>query len=216
VGYDLDPAYVDIARRRVDDEIAAHAERVGASTPSGPAARIRGADAAGDATSEPDPAGIDVEALAEGKGARAVAIDALTSAGFTVVQHDRRIRGTGVTVDLVATDAAGGTWWFEVAGPYAAHRGGMTRTEVVWRSLGRAAALRAARGDIPFVVLTTERPRRPGDADTALRAAGPSTITDLIDARDPADRRRLATYAATGPGTAPMPGFWSERDLTPR
>jgi site-specific DNA-methyltransferase (adenine-specific) len=203
VGYDLDPAYVEIARGRVADAMA----EAGGSRHEDDAAASDGTSAT---------AGVDVETLAEGKGVRAVAVDVLTAAGFSVVQQNRRVRGTGVSVDLVATDATGATWWFDVAGPYTDHRGGMARTEVVWRALGRAAALRHARGEIPLVVLTTELPRRPGDSDTAVRAAGPSTITDLVDLRSADDRRRLAAYAVSGPHSAPEPGFWRPTDLIVR
>ena len=63
---------------------------------------------------------------------------------------------------------AGRTWYFDVAGPNSAYRGGMVRSETVWRALGRAHVM-AARGIAPFVVLTTQLPRpgyrgRPGPA----------------------------------------------------
>src|SRR5690606_14987094 len=64
-----------------------------------------------DALAEP-PAPTATDVQGAGKAAERV----LADAGFTIVGADRRIRGTGVTVDLVATDAAGDPWWFDVAG----------------------------------------------------------------------------------------------------
>jgi DNA modification methylase len=170
-GYDLDPGYVEIARRRV-------------------------AEAAPLADGRDPPA------------AEAVAADVVAAAGFTIAGRRRRIAGSGVAVDLVLTDATGATWHADVAGPSAAHRGGMQRTDVVWRALGRAAAVHGRAPDVPYLLLTTDLPRRPGDGDTAVRAAGPDLLFDVVDIFDDAARARLACYAAAGPGPGPCPGFW--------
>ena len=86
-----------------------------------------------------------------------VAEHAIEAAGFTIIGTNRRIRGTGVSVSFEATDQAGATWWFDVAGPNVTYRGGMTRNDVVWRALGRAAAI--ASKATPLVVLTTKLPK---------------------------------------------------------
>ncbi len=174
VGCDLDPAYVEIARKRVVDDDAAPVVVVG-----------------------------------DGRKAGAVALEAVAAAGFTVVAEDKRIRGTGIVVPIVATDAAGQEWWFDVAGPYVQFRGGLLRTEVVWRALGRAHALRTARADRPLVVLTTDLPKRSTEGDQAIRAAGPEAIFDLVDLRNDEAVERLATYAAGGAHAAPLAGFWA-------
>ena len=144
--------------------------------------------------------------VGDGRPAAQLAVELLESAGFTITARDTRVRGTGVTVPFLATDTTGEPWFFDLAGPATSHHGGMLRTEVVWRTLGRAAALRDARGDRPLVVLTTHRPRS-GDGDAALRAAGPDTVFDVIELLDPEDRRRLSQYAA-GSWQRPLPGFW--------
>jgi DNA modification methylase len=188
VGYDLDPAYVDIARRRVAEEGSVGEEdgRVGS----------------------------------DGRAAPQLAEQVLTEAGFTIVERDRRIRRTGVTIDVVATDAGGRTWFFDVAGPFTSHRGGMARTEVVWKSLGRAYALRESLGDgptrIPLVFLTSELPRRPSEGDTALRAAGPGAFFDAIVMPADDDRDRLRQYAGGGRVELPLPGFWTAKELAGR
>jgi hypothetical protein len=134
----------------------------------------------------------------DGTSSTRLAEQRLLDAGFEIVQRNARIRGTGVTVSFVARDGAGATWLFDVAGAHTSHRGGLQRTDVAWRALGRAAALRSARGEQPLVLLTSHLPRRGTDADTALRAAGPEIVHDVIDLLDQAALTRLARYAAGG------------------
>jgi len=138
-----------------------------------------------------------------------VAEHMIEAAGFTIVGTNRRIRGTGVSVGFEATDHAGATWWFDVAGPNVTYRGGMTRNDVVWRALGRAAAL--ANKPTPLVILTTELPKSSSEGDHALRAAGRDICFDVIDLGSAAALTRLATYAAGGVDEA-IVGFWPERN----
>jgi hypothetical protein len=113
-----------------------------------------------------------------------------------------------VAVGFVATDQSGAEWWFDVAGSNTTYRGGMVRTDVVWRTIGRAAALRGARDGRPLVLLTTRLPRRPSEGDTAMRAAGPEVIFDAIELGASDDEARLARYAKGGSTEAAQPGFW--------
>ncbi len=193
-GYDLDAAYVDIARRRVADALAA---------------------GDGNPPHLLDDSGHRRQAVATGPAATRLAAERLGEAGFAVVATRRRVRGTGIAVDIVATDAGGAEWWFDVAGPFTSHRGGMAATETVWRAVGRAVALRRARGSTPLVVLPTELPRRPGAGDAALRAAGADVVFDVIDLLGGPALDRLATYAKGDHTHTPAPGFWTVRDLPP-
>src|ERR1700677_4183105 len=127
VGYDLDPAYVELSRARLAEEV-----------PSG------GGSVAGGAASD-------------GASAGAMARAALEAAGFADVRPNRRLRGLGLAVDFTGTDAEGRTWYFDVAGPNSAYRGGMARSETVWRALGRGHVM-AAGGPPPLLVLTTQLP----------------------------------------------------------
>ena len=184
VGYDLDPAYVEVARARVADALA------------GGEGGAADDDVLGDG------------GLAAGKRAEAL----LTEVGFTVEGRDRKVARTGVAVSFVVTDAAGGRWHVDVAGPSTANRGGMQRSEVVWRTLGRAAALTGRPGSPPLLVLTTDPPRRSSEGDAALRAAGPGVVFDLVGMGSDDDVTRLKDYAS-GRHTAPLPGFWADADL---
>jgi hypothetical protein len=182
-GYDLDPAYVEIAERRVKEALAETHEEDSRNPERMPA------ETAG--------------ALAEA---------ALVGAGFAIEHRNRRIRGTGVSVPLVAVDKSGATWLFEVGGPNTSRRGGLTKSETVWRTLGRAAALRGRIGAAErIVVLTTCLPETPA-GDSALRAAGPGLLFDVVDllSRDGLDR--LKSYATESP-ERPLTGFWREADL---
>jgi len=179
VGYDLDPAYVELSRSRLADE--------------GPTA---------------------VGAVAgDGVSAVTLARAALETAGFADVRPNRRLRGLGLAVDFTGTDAAGRTWYFDVAGSNSAYRGGMARSETVWRALGRAHVM-AASGRAPFVVLTTQLPRSGTEADRALRAPGPGGLFDAVDLLCPDAGSRLAAYGGGRCGS-PRVGFWSPGDLAP-
>lgn len=187
IGYDLDETYVEIAQHRVATELAQMA--------------------AGDHD--------DIARLARAAGTSAskLAEEVLEDAGFTLAGRSRKVRGTGVTVDLVAADANGDLWYFDIAGAFTTHRGGLVSMDVVWRCLGRAHALRSARGATPLVLLTTELPRRSGDGDAALRAAGPDAVFDVVDLLSQEGRDRLQRYAKGGSTNEPELGFWAERDL---
>jgi DNA modification methylase len=191
VGYDLDPGYVEIARRRVTEAVAT-------------------------AATAPSTSDVERQATNDGKAAQKLAEQVLAEAGFEIAGRNRRVRKTGVTIDFVATDAAGATWMFDVCGAFTNQRGGMQRADVVWKSLGRASALRNARGDVPLVLLTSHLPRRPSEADTALRAAGPDAFFDAVELLSADARERLARYAKGGYPNDAQPGFWSEGDLATR
>jgi DNA modification methylase len=141
-------------------------------------------------------------AASDGPAAGKLAEEALVSAGFTVTARDHRVPKSGVTVDFVAADAWGGEWLFDVPGPFTSHRGGLLRNDIVWRALGRASALRGRLAKaVPLVLLTTDLPARPGEGDTALRAAGPDVVFDVVDVRSDEGRDR------------PQPGFWTDAEL---
>jgi hypothetical protein len=191
-GYDLEKSYVESARQRV-----AEALRESESD------RKRGEDLASRVTKQ-------------GQAAHKLAEQVLEEAGFTLEQHRRSIPKTGVTVSFVAKDAEGATWFFDLSGPFISHRGGLLRNDTVWKSLGRAAALRGARGSTPLVLLTSHLPRRLSDGDTAMRAAGTDAFFDAIEMLSDDSLERLRLYAKGGYTDNPQLGFWATKDLARR
>lgn len=169
VGYDLDPAYVEIAR-----------------------ARLAAESAPGDVDEAHD-------AAAERGGTLATLAERMVvEAGFTVTGRNARQRGLGLAIPLVATDARGATWYFDVVGSLGTPRGGLARADAVWRTLGRAHVL-GAHDRRPLVVLTSHAPRPGTEASQALRAAGPDIIFDVLEVLGTADLERLSHYAREGP-----------------
>ncbi|HEY4333798.1 MAG TPA: site-specific DNA-methyltransferase, partial [Ilumatobacteraceae bacterium] len=184
VGYDLDPAYVEIARARVAADTADTAER---------------------------PAPVPVR-HSEGVTAPKLAERALIEAGFAITRRDLRVRGTGTAISFEATDNAGATWWFDVGGPFTSHRGGLQRLDAVWKVLGRASALRSSRDGVPLVILTSHLPKQPSEGNTALHAAGPDVFFDAVELLDATHLTRLASYGHGGV-TAAAPGFWTTAEI---
>jgi site-specific DNA-methyltransferase (adenine-specific) len=218
VGYDLDESYVALARRRVAEYLGTRDDPARTATPAprsfailnrGPmvdeAVRVEG----GDEGEFQD------RATREGKAAHHLAAQVLVDAGFVITAHNKRIRRTGVTISYVAEDAGGEPWFFDVAGAFTSHRGGLLRTDTVWKSLGRAFALRRERGAVKLVLLTSHLPRRRSEGDTALHAAGPDAFFDAIEMLADDSLERLHRYARGG-CTDPLPGFWTAGDLEPR
>jgi DNA modification methylase len=163
--------------------------------------------------SEVQSAPADRQATSDGKAAHKLAEQLLERAGFAIEERKKRIRHTGVTVDFVATDAEGATWFFDVGGSFTSYRGGLLPTDVVWRTLGRAHALRRARGQIPLVLLTSHLPRRPSEGDAAIRAAGPEAFFDVVDMLAAEGLERLQRYAKGRFTDNPQPGFWTVAEL---
>ena len=188
VGYDTDGGYVDIARRRVAEA------RAGAEVD--------------------DDAELRAAARTEGKAATKLAEVVLAEAGFTIESRGPRVPKAGLAVSFVARDGEGARWLFDVAGPFTSHRDGLMRAEVVWRSLGRVAALRGRGPETPVVLLTTALPRRRSEGDIALRAAGPALVFDVVDLLSDAGRTRLRAYAKGGRTDVPEPGFWTAADVS--
>jgi DNA modification methylase len=182
-GYDMDPAYVEIARERV------RAER--------------------SATDEED---VQARASQEGKAAQDIAEARLVEAGFQAIRRNQKIAGTGVLVNFTAADAETGEWCFDVSGAFTTTRGGLLRTDAVWRALGRASVLRMKKADARIVLITSHLPKRGSEGYQALKAAGPGAFFDAIEMYDEAGFARLARYAS-GTEELPLPGFWSEDDL---
>jgi DNA modification methylase len=202
VGYDSDPTYIKLARQRVAEEQKAHTDRK-AKVPK--VSRVV------------QPASSDNEnfqsrATEEGKAAQALAIDILESAGFEIYQRDYKIPGLGLQVNVVAKDHDGEKWYFDVTGAFTSTRGGLLRTDTLWKCLGRASVLDRY-GCKPVVLLSSHLPPRRSTGDKALRQVGPEGVYDVMEMLNQADRERLASYAARGHRSRALPGFWTDAEL---
>ena len=195
IGYDLDPAYVALARARLAEE------------------DLGGDGSGGEGSGGGSGGGSGDGAVDNGASASTLAKNALASAGFVDVRPNRRLPGLGLVVGFTAKDAAGVTWYFEVAGTNSAFRGGLSKTDTVWRMLGRAHVM-ASNHVGPVVILTAQLPRPGSSGDQALRATGPGGFFDAIDLFASGARLRLSAYAGGSHGR-PLPGFWTAKDLAP-
>ncbi len=206
-GYDLDSAYVDIARARV-----AEAERV-RSRDDAPATSAMATPLRVDVAATDPHEDSQARATREGKKAADIAAAVLENAGFTIGARNRRVRGLGVVIDLLATDQAGIEWHFDLSGAFTTtKRGGLLRTDSVWKSLGRAHVL-SVHGFQPVVLLTSHLPRPKSEGDKALHAAGPSAAFDAIEMLSADGQARLERYAQGGEHLTPLPGYWSDEEI---
>ena len=204
IGYDTDAAYVQLARQRLEVESGRHEPVVAA--PTGAAIGLIAPEAAEQA--------VDFQARAtrEGKAAQALAEQLLTETGFQVVGKNLRVRGTGASVNFVAVGQDEQVWWFDVSGAFSSSRGGLLRTDTVWKALGRASVLREQEAAQPIILLSSHLPKKGSEGDLALRATRTAdTIFDAIRMTDPDGFRRLYAYARGR--REPLPGYWSEREL---
>lgn len=136
--------------------------------------------------------------------------EVLAAAGFGEGEGPGvRLKGTGVIAHDVVADAVGGRWVIELGGAFLRYRGGLTSADAVWRTLGRAHALRGIGERV--LVLTSALPKHRSEFDLALRAAGPGAVFDYIDVFDDEALERLAAYGSGG--SEQLPGFWHAEDL---
>ncbi len=206
LGYDLDPSYVEIAKSRVRIEGHSHANVV---QPNPLPLEI-------DLTLPPSITGeaedFQSRASREGKAAQDVARQVLEHARFSITHRNSRIPRTGVVMNFIADDALENSWYFDVSGAFTTTRGGLLRTDTVWKTLGRANVLSRKIQNHRLVFLTSHLPKPGSEGDVALRAAGPTAFFDVIEMLSPRDMVRLTAYA-TGTHDKPLEGFWRAKDL---
>ena len=103
-----------------------------------------------------------------------------------------------MTINFIAADDDGRDWYFDVSGAFTSTRGGLLRTDTVWKALGRAHVL--ARNGVERIVLLTSHLPRPGsEGAIALRNAD-DVVFDVIEMRSDEGYERLRKYAAGGHG----------------
>ena len=189
VGFDTDPGYVDAATERVE------LERARLRRLAQPAKVVLPA-IPGPADKDEDPL---ARAVREGRKAKEIARVVLEGCGFEDIRENCRFP-TGVEVNFVARGADGQRWFFDVSGAFTTSRGGLRRTDTLWKALGRAAVLRAGdEADARLVLLTTDLPEPSGAGATALRCARDARVVfDAVEMLSAEGQARLRTYALGG------------------
>lgn len=218
VGYDLDPAYVEVARDRL--EIATARAWLHQQPRSEQGSLIDTAADAPDAVSSVSDEEIAADnfqrrATKEGKKAQDIAIEVLETCGFTLLQKDAKVPKAGVQYNFKVEDASGGQFWIDVSGAFTTVRPGLLRIDTLWKTLGRAHVLKAYDPEARILILTSHLPRPSSEGDKALRAVGPDAVWDAVAMFDEVARQRLTQYSAGGV-IEPLPGFWKPSEILKR
>jgi site-specific DNA-methyltransferase (adenine-specific) len=187
LGFDTDRAYVDAANERVADErVRLDDERqhgVASPTVVLPATVTR-----------PTTVG---EALIAGERLSELAARLLTDAGYVDITDKARLPH-GLDLALTALDPSGRRWYVDVVGALTTPRQSLRRTDLVWRTLGRAAVFGhvAEPGD-RLLVLTPDLPAPQTAAAKAWDAGSEPLVFDTVEvlADDAVERLRRAARA---------------------
>lgn len=195
LGCETDDDYAVAAEARIENE----SERLKETTQQRERLKVFvPAFKGGDADAPEDP---QARAVREGRKAADLAVIVLDACGFKFVRDNLKL-SSGAEIDIVATAPDGSEWHFDVTGAFTSERGGLRRTDSVWKSLGKAAVRRAdSRVDhvgARFILLTTSLPAQ-GVGLKALRAAQEQDlILDAIEMLSEAGQARLREYAHLG------------------
>ena len=186
VGYDTDEGYVEAARERVSTEQqerdAAGTTRPRVVLPAQPVENAEGTDE-------------HTRAVREGRRAKEIARALLADCGFTEITDDHKL-ANGLEVSFAASDAEGQLWYLDVVGAFTTGRGGLRRTETLWRALGKAAVIASVAADVPLVLLTTNLPPKGSAGDVALRVVRGGALHDAVEILSPRGQERLRRYAS--------------------
>ncbi len=196
VGIDTDDGYVSAARDRIDaerarlTESAERRERFSVYLPA-----------------VPDP-GSDTEdgqarAVREGRKAKEIASLVLDECGFKVIAENTR-QTSGVEIDYVAKARDGSIWHFDVSGAFTSGRGGLRRTDTLWKALGRAGVRDGSDDESAhrYVLITTHLPPSGSAGHKALRTAMANHLVfDAVEMLAEAGQQRLVDYASDGGDT---------------
>ncbi|MCY4632127.1 MAG: site-specific DNA-methyltransferase [bacterium] len=189
VGFDADAGYVDLARRRIDAELASNGAHNGS----------RRWDVSVPPVPNRDHSGIEdlqVRALREGRSASQIARLLIREAGFGDIKRDVHCCD-GIKISFTARGLAGKVWRFDLSGGFTqVSQPGLRTNESLWRAIGKATVLHLT-DPAPLVVLTTGRPAAETAGHEALEAVTGRgrPITDVIDLGEPGGIPRLAALA---------------------
>lgn len=187
-GYDIDPAHIATAMRRVETEQVEAAGRVN------------------------DPTTLAFhEARVRGSAMRKLIAEVISESGFTGIREDAKVAKVSLTAPAAARDGSGRRWLFEMAGAFSVVPTGLDWTDAALAAVGRGAVIAGATGEPP-ILFVPQLPERGSPVDIILRAAGPSALFDVVEVFAPESRRRLARYAS-GAVNSPLPGFWTPAEV---
>lgn len=133
------------------------------------------------------------EGSAEVRTMRDIVDALLRTAGFGSVEWGVRV-AQSLEVSGRARSADGREFLFDLAGAHTTVRPGLQRGDVVWRTLGRAAAVKAITGS-GLVVLTTGLPERASGGAVLDAVANEGTIRAVIDVFAPDAVTTLSSIA---------------------
>jgi site-specific DNA-methyltransferase (adenine-specific) len=191
LGFDTDKGYVERARERcrIERDQWESDER---SRPLSHRVDLSGARGSIDADMSPQQ-----RAVKEGRKAQEIARSVLEHCGYHITQTNVRTK-SGVEIDFVVEDRGGVEWYVDVSGAFTTTRAGLRRTDTLWKSLGKAAVLKADGARQPILLLTTDLPVAGSAGDSALRKARDvegAIIHDAIEMLSEAGQERLMRYA---------------------
>ena len=193
LGYDTDPDYVANSEARIDAEVHNRLQQIGRGR-SFERPKIAALPVASDADEA-----FQSKARREGRRARELAEWLLEEAGFEIIERNKRL-DAGVEISMVALDRRGGEWLFDVSGAFASTRGGLRRSDTLWKALGKATVLRHTRPGARLVLLTTDLPAKSSSGARALQAVTGRDprrfpVFDVVEITSDDSHGRLASYA---------------------
>ena len=207
VGYDLDPAYCELAKARVAEELAELSAGKsdawvnpnqnpisgGPDDATGLTSQTVSLAATGE-TDSPTKAHNTAQALVaqftdEGLSTNEMAKRVLHAAGFIMEKSDVRIPDTGMIVPFVVRDAEGAQWHIDLCGTNIASRGGLNRLDTTWRAIARGSILEGV-GTKRLLMLTPKMARPKSEQDRLIRGwlstRNSATFhAQLVDISDP-------------------------------
>lgn len=181
VGFETDQDYIDRAKERIQAEATFDANPVAIP------AQKNEIDAE-------DPKAL---AVREGRQAKYLAQLLLEESGFEDIRSDVKLQGLGVEVSFIAADTSGKDWAFDVSGGFTTIRTGLSRSDTLWKALGKAAVISQGEQQMPLVLLTTDVPKSRSSGATALaKMVGEAKpIRDVIELLNPEQQSHLVEFA---------------------
>ena len=183
IGYDTDPAYVELSVDRLQAEPSVASDLVEDAVSLGKKA----VDIAGQALTEAGFRITEINPKIKGTG---------VSFTFSALSNADSI-----------------PWLIEVVGGFTTAKPGMLNSDVVWKAISKSHVLAAskARRKVPrrtrLLFLTPQKPRRGSETHKALKAVGSAAVFDVVELLDLDEAYKLAQYGENRL-VGPLPGFW--------